>query len=121
MEFLDQFNDEQAQASFDMSDMQKNKAVCIISYLWILFFLRYVADTNSSFCKFHANQAVDLLLANIALGIVGKIFSFLPVIGGIIQWLISVVCFAAMILLMISAANGKAIRIPFIGELEIFK
>ncbi|MCI6888892.1 MAG: hypothetical protein MR836_01795 [Ruminococcus sp.] len=121
MEFLDQFNDEQAQASFDMSDMQKNKAVCIISYLWILFFLPYVADKNSSFCKFHANQAFDLLLASIALGIVGKIFSFLPVLGGIIQWLISVVCFAAMILLMISAANGKAIRIPFIGELEIFK
>ena len=39
----------------------------------------------------------------------------------LLKWLISVVCFAAMILLMISAANGKAIRIPFIGELEIFK
>ena len=50
MEFLDQFNDEQAQASFDMSDMQKNKAVCIISYLWILFFLPYVEDKYSSFC-----------------------------------------------------------------------
>lgn len=36
-DFMDQFNDKQTQATFDSADVQKNKVVCILAYIPILF------------------------------------------------------------------------------------
>lgn len=60
------------------SDAEKNKLMAIIGYIIpILFFIPLVSDAkNSPFAKFHANQQLNLLLAAIAVNIVGSIFLF---------------------------------------------
>lgn len=121
MEFMNQFNDEQAQANFDPADVQKNKSLAIIAYFWILFFLPYVAAKDSAFAKFHANQAFNFLVASLVISVVSGIITIIPILGPLVAIVLRLPVFAAMIILMICASKGMAVRIPVIGNLEIFK
>ena len=115
-DFMDQFNDKQTQATFDSADIQKNKVVCILAYLGILFFIPYLADKNSNFCKFHANQGFIFTLLCCILFVISKILNVISIIDGILNYLIFIAMLVAMILLMISASQGKAVKIPVIGD-----
>lgn len=121
MEFMNQFNDEQAQANFDPADVQKNKALAIIAYFWILFFLPYVAAKDSAFAKFHANQAFNFLVASLVISVASGIIGIIPILGLLVAIVLRLAIFAAMIILMICASKGMAVRIPVIGNLELFK
>ena len=85
---MDQFNDKQTQATFDSADVQKNKVVCILAYLGILFFIPYLADKNSNFCKFHANQGFIFTLLCCILFVISKILNVISIIDGILNYLI---------------------------------
>lgn len=119
------FHPEDETNYFDPADMQSNKAVAVLASIPILFWLPLVAAQGSSYGKFCANQGLLLLVVNIALsvveGILGTVLGFIPFIGGVIAGLlgllIGVAGFAAFLLLLISACQGKARRIPLIGRL----
>lgn len=115
-DFMDQFNDKQTQATFDSADVQKNKVVCILAYIPILFFIPYITDQNSNFCKFHANQGFIFTLLCCILFVISKIPNVISIIDGILNYLIFIAMLVAMILLMISASQGKAVKIPVIGD-----
>ncbi|MCI1268977.1 MAG: hypothetical protein LKG21_03650 [Ruminococcus sp.] len=115
-DFMDQFNDKQTQATFDSADVQKNKVVCILAYIPILFFIPYITDQNSNFCKFHANQGFIFTLLCCILFVISKILNVISIIDGILNYLIFIAMLVAMILLMISASQGKAVKIPVIGD-----
>lgn len=119
---LENFNDQNAQSTFDSSEVESNKILVAICYVVpILFFLPILMDKNSSFCKFHANQQLTLLIAGIALGIVCRILAFIPVVGAIICALVGIAMLLLIIALAYGAWSGMAVRIPFIGNiLEIF-
>lgn len=121
--FMDIFNDESEQNGFDAADVQKYKVQAVLPYLIpILFFLPIVAgDKNSKFCKFHANQQLAWLIVGIVIGILMKVLSLIPVLGAICCSLLSLAVLVIVVMLMINAYKGKAIRIPFIGSiLNIF-
>ncbi len=117
--FMDNFNDNSEQSSFDAADVQKFKVQAILPYLIpILFFLPVVAgDKNSKFCKFHANQQLAWLIVGVVIGILMKVLSLIPVLGAICCSLLSLATLVLTVMLMISAYQGKAIRIPFVGSL----
>lgn len=121
MEFMNQFNDEKVQATFTAEEVKKNQIYCVLAYLSILFFLPYVVDKNSAYAKFHANQAFALFIANIAVGVICGILMFIPFLGTLLSSLISIALTVVMVLLMVCAYKGMAVRIPVIGNLEIFK
>ena len=50
---------------YDPEDIARNKSVCALSYLSILFFLPLVVCPDSKFGRFHANQALALLITAI--------------------------------------------------------
>lgn len=120
--FIDNFNDDAEQKGFEAADVQKYKVQAIIPYLFgFLFFLPIVAgDKNSKFCKFHANQQLAWFIVEIILLVIVKVLSLIPVLGAILCSLISLAAFVIIIMLMINAYNGKAIRIPFLGNIIIF-
>ncbi len=103
------------------SDAEKNKLMAIIGYIIpILFFIPLVSDAkNSPFAKFHANQQLNLLLAAIAVNIVGSI---IPVLG----WFI-ILPFGSLMLIIfavmgiIHGAKGEMKKLPLIGGFQIIK
>ena len=121
MEFMNQFNDANAQATFTAEEVKKNQIFCVLAYFSILFFLPYVVDKNSAYAKFHANQAFAYFLASLAVGVVCGILIFIPFLGGLLSSILSLALTVTMILLMVCAYKGMAVRIPVIGTLEIFK
>lgn len=117
---LDNFNDEQTACTFNAEDMQKNKVQAILPYLIpILFFLPLVADKekNSAFCKFHANQQFTWFLVTAFFGIVENVLGIIPVLGGIIGSLLGIAELIIALCLMYGASKGKALRLPFVGDL----
>lgn len=122
MNLLDAFNDKTAQSTFDPADVEKNKVIVMISYIFpILFFLPVVLCGNSTFCRFHANQILSWLVFDIVLGVFMGIFALIPFIGWVFSLIFGIAMLAATILLMLSAYAGKAVRIPVIGSLiQIF-
>lgn len=119
---VEPFNDRNAQNSFDSSEVESNKLLVAICYVIpILFFVPILMDKNSSFCKFHANQQLTLLIAGVALGIVCKLLSFIPIVGAIVCAVVGIAVLLLIIALAYGAWSGMALRIPFIGNLiEIF-
>jgi len=105
----------------DKADAEKNKVMAIVGYILpILFFIPLVTDAkNSAFAKFHANQQLNLLLAAIAVNIIGGI---IPIIGWFIilpLGTIAIIIFAIMGI--INGAKGEMKKLPMIGGFELIK
>ena len=102
-------------------DAEKNKPMAIIGYIVpILFFIPLVTDAkNSPFAKFHANQQLNLLLAAIAVNIVGGIIPFLG--WFIILPIGSILLIVFAIMGIINAAKGAMKKLPLIGGFNIIK
>ena len=113
----------------DAEDIEKNKAMGGIAYLWILFFVPLVACPESKYGRFHANQGLLLLITGFALMIVGwilsAIFGFLGVFGAILVTLIWLAIWAANLALtiigLINGFSGKVKELPIIGKFRLIK
>jgi uncharacterized membrane protein len=103
------------------ADAEKNKAMAIVGYIIpILFFIPLVSEAkNSPFAKFHANQQLNLLLAAIAVNVVGTI---IPILGWfIILPLGTILIFVLAIMGIINAVKGEMKKLPIIGGFELIK
>lgn len=117
-EILENFNDQSAQSSFDQADVQKNNILVAICYvLPILFFVPIILNGSSTYCRFHANQQLTLLIFGVVLGVVMAVIRLIPVLGAIIGVLVGLCMLALVIGLFYGAVKGMAVRIPFIGNL----
>lgn len=100
-------------------DLEQVKVMAALAYLGILFFLPLVTHPESKFGKFHANQALLLLIAGLVINTVG---TFLPVIGWFIilplGWIFVVVLF---VMGLVNALNKKMTRLPLIGNFDLIK
>lgn len=115
---LDNFNDEKTACMFDSNDVQKYVVPAVLPYLLpILFFIPVIVCQNSNFCKFHANQQFTWFLAVLVIEAVKKIIGIIPLIGWLVNFVITIAELAIAVALMYGASKGKALRLPFIGEL----
>jgi len=101
-------NTEDTTADFDPADIEKNKIMAALAY--ILFFIPLIADSNSKFGRYHANQGLILLIA-------GAILACIPILG----WIVSPVVWVFIIIGIVNAINGKAKELPLIGKFKILK
>lgn len=103
------------------SDAEQNKAMAIVGYILpILFFIPLLSEAkNSPFAKFHANQQLNLLLAAIAVNVVGTV---IPILGWfIILPLGSLALLVFAIMGIIAGAKGEMKKLPLIGGFELIK
>lgn len=102
------------------SDVEKNKVMAIVGYILpILFFIPLINESskNSPFAKFHANQQLVLLIAAIAVDIIGSV---IPLLGWFLILPIgSVVVLVLAILGIVNAAKGEMKPLPIIGGYKI--
>ena len=121
---FDKFTDtEDATAAFSQEDIEKNKAMAVIAYLGILVLVPIFAAKESPFAKFHSNQGLVLLLAGIAYSIATGIINsivHLAVLRSIFS-IAGLLFLALMILGIVNAVNGKAKKLPVIGDITLLK
>lgn len=118
-------------SEYDAADINETKAICIVSYLSILFFLPLVIYPNSKVGRFHANQALLMLIISAILSIVTSVlsaFAFMPGLGWTFIVLTSVlgsitglVFLAAFIFELVNILNNKVVELPLIGKIKIIK
>lgn len=78
---LENFNDKDAQSTFNQADVQNNMIVAVLPYIIpILFFIPILVDRNSSFCRFHANQQLTWFITLIIVGIITGIIGIIPIL-----------------------------------------
>lgn len=122
-------SDKQEKINVDASlkeDLQKNKAVFILSYLGFLFFLPLIVCSESKVGRFHANQGLVLLLTSVAGQIIHVILqTILPLsFWGFLSFIFSIWglgLFALMVLGMINASKGEQKPLPIIGGIQLIK
>jgi len=118
------FNPEDVTGKYDTSDIEQNKIISAVGYIPVLFLVPLLAASHSEYAKFHANQGLILTISAIALGIARSvlctIFSFIPLIKGfmpdIISTAVALIVLAYMAIGVINAVQGKAKKLPFIGD-----
>ncbi len=104
---------------FTADDIEGNKGIAALATIPFLFWLPLVAAKESAFAKFYANQGLILLVTNIVLNVASSIISLIPFLGWLIGVLIGLVQLAAFLFLLVSALQGKARYLPFVGKLFV--
>ena len=103
-------------AAPDKDDVEDNKVIAAIGYLWILCLVPLLAKKGSKFAQFHGKQGLVLTVVSIILWVVGFILVFIPIIG----WLILFVAWITIIVLavmgIIKSLNGEYWEMPILGE-----
>jgi len=110
------FTGSEANLDFDPADIEKNKTMAGLAYL--IFFLPLVACPDSKFGRYHANQALVLLIAGFAGSFV---LSIIPIIGWLLLPVFGLFIFVLCIMGLVNGLTGKAKDLPLIGKFKILK
>ncbi len=97
------------------------KAMSILAYFWILFFLPLVVCPNSEFGRYHANQGLIVLLAGVVANVIGLLLGMIPVVGTIVQVILNAALLVLMILGIVNVCNNEMKPLPVIGGLKLIK
>jgi uncharacterized membrane protein len=104
---------------FDPKDIEENKAIAALSYLWILVLIPLLVKKDSKFVMAHAKQGLALFIAEIIVWVVEIFFRWIPFIG-IFFVILANICYAILavvsIIALLYALTGKCWKIPGIYE-----
>ena len=114
---------------YDPADINNNKVMAVLAYFGILFLVPLLAAKDSKYAKFHTNQGVVLLIAQLvlgfAVGILSSVLLFiapvLAVITTLLSYAVSIASLVFAIIGIVNAATGKAKELPLIGSIKIIK
>ena len=96
----------------DKKDIEENKALAAIGYLWILCFIPLFAKKESPFAQFHGKQGFLLFVISIGLWVIG----WFPFLGWLILFFGSILLVVLSIVGIIKALAGEYWEIPYIGQ-----
>jgi len=89
-------------------DVEANKMLAAMSYLWILFLVPLLGKKDSKFVQFHAKQGLIMFAIELA----ASLFMWFPVFGQLLMLALLVVA----VMGVIKAMNGEWWEIPFVYE-----
>ncbi|MDR1196928.1 MAG: DUF4870 domain-containing protein [Candidatus Nomurabacteria bacterium] len=136
--------------SFEKKDVEAGKGMAILSYIGILALIPYFAEKKNKYVRFHAVQGINLLLIEVALGIIYGIISAIVtaatvtsvvpyggyygynavaaassagavLVVGTIFMIVWLALAVFIILGIINAASGKGKEIPLLGKIKFIK
>ena len=99
---------------YDSRDIEDNRVMAILAYIWILFLVPLLAAKQSRYARFHAYQGVTLFITWIAVQVVGWI---LPYNLSGLATIASLGLLVLAVIGIVNAYNGKAKPLPLIGKL----
>ncbi len=95
--------------TFDKKDIEDNKGVAAISYLFLLCLVPLFLKKDSPYAQAHAKQGLSMCI----LWLLGVFFFWIPLFG----WLLWLVMFFTAIMSALKAWNGEYWEIPIIKEI----
>jgi len=98
--------EEKSTSSSTNLDVEANKTIAALSYLWILFLIPLLTKKNSKFCQFHAKQGLILFLLSF--------FSWFPLVG----WLMFLAIVVISVMGVVKALDGVWWKIPYLYDLS---
>jgi len=104
-------------AQMDPADIEQNKGMAVLSYIWILFLVPIFAAPQSKFARFHANQGLVLCICFV----ISSIFWAIPFIKYILGTILYLAWIGFVVIGIMNCVNGKAKELPFIGRIRILK
>lgn len=126
--FSEALNTADTTMQFDPADVEKNKAMGVLSYLGILVLIPIFAAKDSPFARYHANQGSILCIAAILYGVA---YSILTAVILAISWrlyflvtiigLVGIVFAVLAVIGIVNAVNGRAKELPLIGKYKLLK
>lgn len=88
------------------SDVEANKGLAVLSYVWILCLIPLLLKRDSKYAQFHAKQGLILFIASLA--------SWFPFFGQILGLIILVISIIAILKVL----EGGWWEIPYIYDLS---
>ena len=99
------------------TDVGTDRYLALLCYLGPLFLIPYLTRRDSDFIKFHSNQGLLLLIADIVIGLASLLFIIGGIVG-VVGRIFIIICFIKGI---ISVLNGKKDPLPVIGNITLLK
>ena len=107
---------------FDPRDIQKNRMIALVSYIWIGCLVPLFAAKDSKFARYHANQGIVLAIVETLLIAILRVLSRIPILG-IVFTIVRVVAIIAAVVFsllgIMNAYSGRAKQLPFIGAYKL--
>jgi uncharacterized membrane protein len=100
--------EETAAPKGNSGDVEQNKGIAAIAYIWILFLIPLLAKKDSDFAKYHAKQGLVFFVFSTIVGFI----SWVPVIG----WILGIFDLILFIMGLVNALSGKKQPLPVIGK-----
>ncbi len=98
---------------YDARDIESNKVMAILAYIWILFLVPLLAAKDSKFAQFHAYQGISLFITWVIINVIGMILPYS------LSGLVTIAGIGVLVLAIMGIMNayqGKAKHLPLIGK-----
>jgi len=92
----------------EQKDVEENKVIAAIGYLWILCLVPLLLKRESKFAQFHGKQGLLLFIVEI----VGMFIYWIPFLG----WLLGLATLVLAIYGIVQALQGKYEELPILGK-----
>lgn len=102
----------------ESSDAKDNQLISFLCYFGILFLIPYLLRPNSDFVKFHSNQGLILLVAEVILNVVSE---FVPFLGWLVGLVGGIFLFACFLKGLINVYHFEKKELPVIGSFRLLK
>lgn len=98
------------------------KTTGILSYIAIIgWLIAYLAGDKEG-AKFHLNQSLVLNIASLINSyILSRILGLIPLVGGIVSWIISLILFVLWIMGLVAACKDQEKPVPILGSIKLLK
>ena len=93
----------------------------ILSYLGVLALIPYLVKDQTPFVRAHAVRGINLLLLEVIAWVAVGVFSWVPVLDGILSTLVGLASFVFSLIGIINVANKEDKDLPFIGTIRLIK
>ena len=93
-------------------DIEDNKVIAAIGYLWILFLIPLLGKKQSKFAQFHGKQGLILFICWIILVVIG----WFPILGWIVAFFGGIALLVLSLVGIIKSLQGEYWELPFLAK-----
>lgn len=101
-----------AQAKFSADDVEDNKIIASLSYIFILCLVPLMLKRKSDFAQFHARQGLTITVAWFVSWVIGIV----PILGWLVSFAANLALLVISIMGVIKTLDGQTWKIPYIYE-----